>query len=173
MSKRYVIIIQFVFPLAMFYWSGAQRSDVYKRDVFVTSLRIHNHAWQPQHYNHLSETSRILWIHRRALTNQRCSLATGCGINALSASPTPDQDNPTLTPSHFNPMIYPQPTSILTGADHLTGLFMTSLINMLKSTGHKTPPCVFTGVHSEASPINTTLVFVHQGSQLTNSVRCP
>ena len=76
MSKNYAIIIQFVLPLTMFYWSGAQKSNVYKRDVFVTSWRFHNHAWQPQ----LPEISRTLWIHRGALTNQRCSLATGCGI---------------------------------------------------------------------------------------------
>ena len=44
MSKNYVIRIQFVFPLTTFCRSGAQRSDVYKRDVFVTSWRFHNRA---------------------------------------------------------------------------------------------------------------------------------
>ena len=59
---------------------GAQKSNVYKRDVFVTSWRFHNRAWQPQRHDRLSETSGTLWIHRGALTIQRCSLATGCGI---------------------------------------------------------------------------------------------
>ena len=80
MSKNNAIIIQFVLPLTPFYRSGARRSDVYKRDAFVTSWRFHNRAWQPERHDHLSETSRTLWIHRGALTNQRCSLATGCGI---------------------------------------------------------------------------------------------
>ena len=66
-----------------FYRSGAQKSNVYKRDAFVTSWRFHNRAWQPQRDDRLSETSGTLWIHRGALTNQRCSLATGCGIMIL------------------------------------------------------------------------------------------
>ena len=48
--------------------------------MFLTSWRFHNHAWQPQRHDGLPETSGTLWIHRGALTNQRCSLATGCGI---------------------------------------------------------------------------------------------
>ena len=71
-------------PLTTFYRSGAHRSDVYKWDAFVTSWRFYNRAWQPQHHDRLSETSGTLWIHRGALTNQRCSLATGCGINSRS-----------------------------------------------------------------------------------------
>ena len=67
-------------PLTTFYRSGAHRSDVYKWDAFVTSWRFYNRAWQPQHHDRLPETSGTLWIHRGALTNQRCSLATGCGI---------------------------------------------------------------------------------------------
>ena len=39
--------IQFVLPLATFYRSGTQRSNVYKRDVSVTSWRFHNRAWPP------------------------------------------------------------------------------------------------------------------------------
>ena len=85
MSKNYAIIIQFVLPLTTFYRSGAQRSNVYKRDAFVTSWRSHNRAWQPRRHDRLSETSRTLWIHRGALTNQRCSLATGCGIIPLTS----------------------------------------------------------------------------------------
>ena len=81
MSKNYAIIIQFVLPLTPFYRSGARRSDVYKRDAFVRSWRFHNRAWQPERRDRLPETSGTLWIHRGALTNQRCSLATGCGIN--------------------------------------------------------------------------------------------
>ena len=84
MSKNYAIIIQFVLPLTTFYRSGAQKSNVYKRDVFVTSWRFHNRAWQPQRHDRLPETSGTLWIHRGALTNQRCSLATGCKITADS-----------------------------------------------------------------------------------------
>ena len=80
MSKNYVIIIQFVLPLTTFYRSGAQRNNVYKRDAFVTLWRSHNRAWQPQRHDRLSETSGTLWIPQGALTNQRCSLATGCGI---------------------------------------------------------------------------------------------
>ena len=80
MSKNYAIIIQFVLPLTTFYRSGAQKSNVYKRDAFVTSWRFHNRAWQPQRHDRLPETSGTLWIHRGALANQRCSLATGCGI---------------------------------------------------------------------------------------------
>ena len=79
MSKNCAIIIQFVL-LTTFYRSGAQKSNVYKRDAFVTSWRFHNRAWQPQRHDRLPETSGTLWIHRGALTNQRCSLATGCGI---------------------------------------------------------------------------------------------
>ena len=86
MSKNYAIIIQFVAPLTTFCWTGAQRSDVYKRDVFVTSWRFHNRAWQPQRHDRLRETSGTLWIHRGALTNQRCSLATGCGIITRSTT---------------------------------------------------------------------------------------
>ena len=85
MSKNYAIIIQFVLPLTKFYRSGAQRNNVYKRDAFVTSWRSHNRAWQPRRHDRLSETSGTLWIHRGALTNQRCSLATGCGIICLMA----------------------------------------------------------------------------------------
>ena len=66
--------------LTTFYRSGAHRSDVYKWDAFVTSRRFYNRAWQPQRHDRLPETSGTLWIHRGALTNQRCSLATGCGI---------------------------------------------------------------------------------------------
>ena len=84
MSKNYAIIIQSVLPLRTFYRSGAQKSNVYKRDVFVTSWRFHNRAWQPRRHDRLPETSGTLWIHRGALTNQRCSLATGCGINIWS-----------------------------------------------------------------------------------------
>ena len=35
----------------------------------------------------LPETSGTLWIHRGALTNQRCSLATGCGITSIIPHP--------------------------------------------------------------------------------------
>ena len=80
MSENYTIIIQFVLPLTTFYQSGAQRSNVYKRNASVTSWRFHIRAWQPQRHDRMPETSRTLWIHRGALTNQRCSLATGCGI---------------------------------------------------------------------------------------------
>ena len=68
-------------PLTTFYRPRAQKSNVYKRDVFVTSWRFHNPAWQPQRHDRLSETSGTLWIHRAALANQRWSLATGCGIS--------------------------------------------------------------------------------------------
>ena len=68
-------------PLTTFYRSGAPRNDVYKWDAFVTSWRFYNRAWQPQRHDRPPETSGTLWIHRGALTNQRCSLATGCGIN--------------------------------------------------------------------------------------------
>ena len=71
-------------PLTTFYRSGAHRSDVYKWDAFVTSWRFYNRAWQPQRHDRLAETSGTLWIHRGALTNQRCSLATGCGITHLN-----------------------------------------------------------------------------------------
>ena len=80
MSKNYAIIIHFMLPLTTFYRSRAHRSDVYKWDAFVTSWRFYNRAWQPQRHDRLPETSGTLWIHRGALTNQRCSLATGCGI---------------------------------------------------------------------------------------------
>ena len=80
MSKNHAIIIQFVLPLTTFYRSGAQKSNVYKRDAFVTSWRFHNRAWQPRRHDRLPETSGTLWIHLGALTNQRCSLITGCGI---------------------------------------------------------------------------------------------
>ena len=86
MSKNYSIIIQFVLPLTPFYRSGARRSDVYKRDAFVMSWRFHKRAWQPECLDRLPETSGTLWIHRGALTNQRCSLATGFGITSLSQS---------------------------------------------------------------------------------------
>ena len=89
MSKNYAIIIQFVLPLTTVYRSGAQKSNVYKRDAFVTTWRFHNRAWQPQRHDSLPETSGTLWIHRGALTNQRCSLATGCGINCKCAGLTP------------------------------------------------------------------------------------
>ena len=81
MSKNYAIIIQFVLLLTTFYRSGAQKINAYKRNAFVTSWRFHNRAWQPEGHDRLPETSGTLWIHRGALTNQRCSLATGCGIN--------------------------------------------------------------------------------------------
>ena len=84
MSKNHAIIIQFVLPLTTFYRSGAQKSNVYKREAFVTSWRFHNRAWQPQRHNRLPETYGTLWIHRGALTNQRCSLAIGCGIMSFS-----------------------------------------------------------------------------------------
>ena len=80
MSKNYAVIIQFVLPLRTFYRPRAQRSDVYKRDAFMTSWRFHNRPWQLRCHDRLPETSGTLWIHRGALTNQRCSLATGCGI---------------------------------------------------------------------------------------------
>ena len=86
MSKNYAIIIQFVPPLTPLYRSGARRSDVYQRDAFVTSWRSHNRTWQPERHDRLPETSGTLWIHRGALTNQRCSLATGCGIKGLNDS---------------------------------------------------------------------------------------
>ena len=81
MGKNYAVIIQFVLPLTTFYRPRAQRSDVYKQDSFVTPWRFHNRAWQLRRHDRLPETSGTLWIHRGALTNQRCSLATRCGIN--------------------------------------------------------------------------------------------
>ena len=99
MSKNYAIIIQFVLPLMTFCRSGAQKSNVYKRDAFVTSWRFHNRAWQPQRHDRLSETSGTLWIHRGALTNQRCSLATGCGINARTLF--------YVVPSHYLKQCWP------------------------------------------------------------------
>ena len=83
MSKNYAIIIQFVLPLTTLCRSWAQKNNVYKQDAFVTSWRFHNRAWQPQRHDRLPETSGTLWIHRGALTNQRCSLATGCGITTV------------------------------------------------------------------------------------------
>ena len=53
----------------------------------MTSWRFHNRALQPQRHDRLSETSGTLWIHWEALTNQRCSLATGCGIKLLMVFP--------------------------------------------------------------------------------------
>ena len=84
MSKNYATIIHFMLPLTTFYRSGAPRSDVYKWDAFVTSWRFYNRAWQPQRHDRPPETSGTLWIHRGALTNQRCSLATGCGIKYVA-----------------------------------------------------------------------------------------
>ena len=71
-----------------FHWrcfidQGARRKDVYKRDASLTSWRFHNRAWQPRRHDRLPETSGTQWIHRGALTNQRCSLATGCGIKEI------------------------------------------------------------------------------------------
>ena len=86
MSKNNAIIIQFVLLLTTLYRSGAQKINIYKRDAFVTSWRFHNRAWQPQRHDRLPETSGTLWIHRGALTNQRCSLATGCGIILQNSS---------------------------------------------------------------------------------------
>ena len=83
-AKNYTIIIRIMVLLTTFYRSGAQSRDVYKRDVSVTPWKFHNRAWQPQCRGPLSETSGTLWIHRGALTNQRCSLATGCGIKWMN-----------------------------------------------------------------------------------------
>ena len=80
MSKNHAIIIRCVLPLTTFYRSGAQKGNVYKRHVAVTSWRFHNRAWQPQRHDRLPETPGTLWIPRGALTNQRCSLVTRCGI---------------------------------------------------------------------------------------------
>ena len=52
----------------------------------MTSWWFYNRAWQPQRHDRLPETSGTLWIHRGALTNQRCSLATGCGINSATSN---------------------------------------------------------------------------------------
>ena len=41
--------------------------------------------------DHLPETSGTLWIHRGALTNQQCSLATGCGITSRKTENTDHQ----------------------------------------------------------------------------------
>ena len=82
-EKNYAIIIQFVLPLTTFYRSGAQRSDVYKCDMSVTSWRFHNRAWQPRRHDRLSDTSETL-NPPGALNNQRCSLATECGISMSS-----------------------------------------------------------------------------------------
>ena len=62
-----------------------QRSNIYKRDLCVTSLRFHNRAWELQRQESLSETSGILLTHRGTLSNQGSSLATGYGIKALLA----------------------------------------------------------------------------------------
>ena len=86
MSKNYAIIIHFMLPPTTFYRSGAHRSDVYKWDAFVTSWRFYNRAWQPQRHDRLPETSGTLWIHRGALTNKRCSLATGVGLETQPRS---------------------------------------------------------------------------------------
>ena len=51
--------IQFVLPLATFNRSGTQRSNVYKRDVSVTSWRFHNRAC-PRHPGHC-ESTEGLW----------------------------------------------------------------------------------------------------------------
>ena len=85
MSQNYSIIIHVQSEplLTMFYWSGWKRSDVYKRDLFVTSWSLHNHPWQLQCHDRLCETSGTLWIHGGALTNQRCSSATRRGIKNL------------------------------------------------------------------------------------------
>ena len=83
MSKNYAIIIQFVLPLTTFYRSRAQKKCLQTEvpgDEFVTSWRFHNRTWQPQRHNRLPETSGTLWIHPGALTNQRCSIATGVGL---------------------------------------------------------------------------------------------
>ena len=100
MSKSYAIIIQFVLPLTTFYQSGAQRSNVYKWDAFVTSRRSHNRSWQPRRHDRLPETSGTLWIHRGALTNQRCSLATGCGIILVIPAPYP------MLLANYSPAVY-------------------------------------------------------------------
>ena len=138
MSKIYAIIIQFVLRPTTFYRSGVQRSDVYKRDVFVTSWRFQNRTWQPQRYDRLPETSGTLWIHRVALTNQRCSLAIGCGINPVnsldrdchSIAPVSvklyrayryiDFRNRTVTPRHGNALCVTDP---LWGKPQLVGGF--------------------------------------------------
>ena len=46
----------------------------------MTSWRFHNRTRLPQRHDRLPETSGTLWSHRGALTMQRYSLATGCGI---------------------------------------------------------------------------------------------
>ena len=60
-------------------------------DVFVTLWRFHNRAWQPQRQDRLPKTSGALWIPRGALTNQRCSLATECGIMEIRLGRTSTQ----------------------------------------------------------------------------------
>ena len=107
MSKIYAMIIQFVLLLTAFYRLGAQKSNVYKRDVFVMSWRFHNRAWQPQRHDRLPETSGTLWIHRGALTNQPCSLATGCGI--------------ILRKGHSNAELWYCPTVCLWNHRHVVG----------------------------------------------------
>ena len=72
MSKNYAIIIQFVLPLTTFYRSGAQKSNVYKREAFVTSWRFHNRAWQPQRHDRLPETSGTHIVGSRAAERLCC-----------------------------------------------------------------------------------------------------
>ena len=108
MSKNYAVIIQFVTPLTTFYRSGVQKIDAYKWDEFVTSWRFHNCAWQPQCHDHLSKTSGTLWVHRGALTNQWCSLATGCGIKPQS--PLGEADGNSMIVEPFTATAWPSPT---------------------------------------------------------------
>ena len=100
--------------------SGAQKSNVYKRNAFVISWRFHNRVWQPQRHDRLPETSGTLWIHRGALTNQRCSLATGCGITPKASRYTPPHRpyplsvlirRPSLPPTTLCPRLPPPPSS--------------------------------------------------------------
>ena len=49
--------------------------------LFVMLWRLDNCAWQPQHHDRLSKISGALRIHKGALTNHWCSLATSCGIS--------------------------------------------------------------------------------------------
>ena len=64
----------------MFYQSGVQKSDVYKRDVFCDVMEIPQScmatakSWPP--VRDIQDTVNP----PRALTNQQCSLATGYGI---------------------------------------------------------------------------------------------
>ena len=100
MSKNYAMITQCVLPLTTFYRSGAQRSNVYQRDMDEIWWRFHNRAWQPQRHDRLPETSGTLWIHRGALTNQWCSQSTGCGS-------TKESQRPRCRPQHW-PMTSPE-----------------------------------------------------------------